>query len=185
MKNGTVRVTLWQKIAQTQATTALLTASALQPGSSTGFSEFATLYDEARCLGVTVHCRALAGSGVGGIDSWSAAFDPSVAGNLASVVGGLEQKYKTGPNAVLLIGQTQENQSTSTGPGGFYKFSAKTVPSIESVTSADKIGSNWFTTTATGSVIGYLKPYVENASGAGTSYFTAFIAYDMEFKYRG
>ncbi len=178
--NGLIRVQVWQKIAQSQGTTALLTASALQPGSADGFAQFAILYDECRCLGVKIYVRVVGSTSVN--DSYVVAFDPAISGNLSSVVSGLEHKYRIGPNAVP--SEQAASPDDVAKPGGFYELSAKTVKSFESGTTNDKIGSNWYPTSVTSSIIGYLKPYVENATG-GTMYLTAFIAYDMEFKYRG
>lgn len=181
VKDGLVKVTLRQKIAQSQSTTPLLTASALQPSAADGFTQFAVLYDECRCTGVTINCFA-AHSGAGlTMDAWINAFDPAVSGNLSSVTGGMEQKYHTGP--IVLPTNTGGSVGIAT-PTGMQTFTAKTVKSFESGTSNDKIGSNWYPTSVTSSIIGYMKPYVEN-SGANTVYLTSFVTYHMEFKYRG
>jgi len=180
VKNGMIRVTLWQKIVQSQATTALLTTSALQPSSATGFSSFQVVYDECRCLGMTFHFKAVHTQAMT-MDTGCVAFDPAISGNLGSVVEALEQKYHQGPFMVLPSTDTNAGMAS---PTGMLSFSAKTVKSFESGTTNDKIGGNWYPTSVTSAIVGYMKPYLEN-SAAGTIYLTTYVGYDMEFKYRG
>jgi hypothetical protein len=185
-KDGLVRVRLWQKIAQTQATTPLLTASALQPGSATGYSEFAVLYDTARCLGLEFWTLATSGT-PNSIDCFGVAFDPGVSGNLSSVVGACEQKYHFGPSRIssTVDAAVAVGVSNAVSPTGLHHWSGKTVKLFLSNSTSDVVGGNWFPSTNTNAVIGYLKPYLENAAGSGTLYHTTYVAYDMEFKYRG
>lgn len=178
-KDGLIRVRLWQKINQSQSTTALLTASALQPGSANGYSELGALYDDARCLGVTVHCAALSSDAA--FNTWAVAFDPSQSGNLSSVLLGLEHKYKLGPMVV----STQNSAANGVAsPSGFHTMRCTTVKAFQSGVSSDIIGSNWYPASSTSGIVGYLKPYVENG-GAATVYLVTYVEYDMEFKYRG
>jgi hypothetical protein len=179
---GLIRVTLWQKISQSQANTALLTGSALQPGSAYGMSSLAAEYDLARCLGVTVHAAASQGTQAVA-DSWTVAFDPILSGNGVSNVDGLSHRYHIGPTKVSCNASgTADNQFYT--DSGFRTMHCKTAKTFVSGVSSDVIGSNWYASTSTSSVIGYLKPYVEN-SAAGTVYLTMYVGYDMEFKYRG
>jgi hypothetical protein len=117
---------------------------------------------------------------VSDIASWAVAFDPGYTGNLSAVIGALEHKYHTGPVKVAQ-GYTAFGACT---PTGYHHLRGNTVKQFVSSTTNDMVGSNWYPTSISSSIIGYLKPYVENAA-AGTVYFTAFVAYDMEFKYRG
>ncbi len=173
---------LWQKIAQTQTTTALLTASALQPSSATGYSSFATVYDECRCLGITFHCSANSGT-LTTVDSWAVSYDPGISTNLSSVVEALEARYKIGPNVLACSANGSPTMATASKTG-FFTMHAKTVKSVSQGADANPlIGSQWVATTST-YIAGYLKPYVENGAG-GTVYLQTFVCYDMEFKYRG
>lgn len=177
---GTIRVNLWQSIAQSQSTTALVTASALQPGSALSFSDFASVYDECRCTGVTIH--AAASSGSLSFDCWGVAFDPGTTGNSGSLANVLEHKYHIGPSRL----PTQASSGPTDGVAsktGFLSVHGKTVKQFVSSTTNDNIGSNWYPTNLTSSIIGYAKPYVENGA-AGTVYLRMFVCYDMEFKYR-
>jgi hypothetical protein len=179
---GLIKVILWQKISQNQSTTALVTASALQPSSALSWSDFASVYDEARCIGVEIHTAALAGT-VSGFDTFAVAFDPGTTGNAASVANVLEHKYHVGPIRVAgnASGAPSESVASKTG---FWTIHAKTVKQFVSSVSADSVGSNWYpTTTGLTPIIGYMKPYVENNAG-GTQYLNTWVGYHMEFKYR-
>jgi hypothetical protein len=114
------------------------------------------------------------------------AFDPGVSGNLSSVVGACEQKFHTGPARVASVKSVAaaEGVGDAVSPTGLHKWSARTVKLFLSNSTSDVVGGNWFPSTNTNAVIGYLKPYIENAA-AGTVYHTTYVAYDMEFKYRG
>lgn len=181
-KDGLIRVRLWQKISQSQATTALVTASALQPGSANGYTELSALYDSARCLGIDFFCFASSGS-VTNNDSWVVAFDPGLTGNLSSVILGLEHKCHVGP---LALSSTASGAATGgvASATGFHRFRGKTVKQFQSGVSNDIIGSEWYPSGTTSGIVGYLKPYVENGAG-GTVYLVTYVAYDMEFKFRG
>ena len=182
---GMIRVKLWQKISQSQATTALVTASALQPPSAQSFSTFGTVYDEARCLGVEVHTWAASDQGTQQpVPFWCNTFDPSISGNLSSVIEALEQKYRTPVCAATCASASASTTAVATKTG-LQVFRAKTVKdAFESSVTADKVGGTWFPCSSSTAIIGYLKPYVENP-GATTVYLVSWVGYDMEFKYRG
>jgi hypothetical protein len=179
-QGGLIRVSLWQSIAQNQSTTALVTASALQPGSALSYADFAGVYDECRCLGVTLHCAASSGSL--SFDCWAVAFDPGTTGNAASLANVLEHKYHIGPSRL----PTQASGGPTDGVAsktGFITVHAKTVKQFVSSTTNDVIGSNWYPTHLSSQIVGFMKPYVENGA-AGTVYLRTLVCYDMEFKYR-
>jgi hypothetical protein len=173
---------LWQKIAQTQAVTALTTVSALQPSAAAGYNSFSALYDSVRVLGLQFHTRALSGS-IADIDSFAVAFDPGQSGVLPAVIDALEHRYHVGPCGVPASASGAATQGLANS-SGYHTFSAKTVKEFQSSATNDLIGGNWYPSTTTSAIIGYLKPYVENSS-AGTTYLTTFVCYDCEFKFRG
>ena len=182
---GMIRVKCWQKISQSQATTALVTASALQPGTTTGFAAFGSLYDEARVVGIEVHTWAASDQGTQQpVPFWVNTYDPTVSANLGSLVDGLEQKYRTQVCAAVCASASASTSAVMTKTG-LQVFKAKTVrDQMESGVSGDKVGGSWFPATSTTAIIGYLKPYVENP-GATTVYLVSWVGYDCEFKYRG
>jgi hypothetical protein len=183
MKKGMrTRVWLWQKISNSQATTALTTVSALQPGSANDFSSFASLYDSARCHGMRFHTRCAEGTTTNGGNTAGVAFDPGTSGAVASVIGALEHTSHVGPMAVLNLGSAPSTVGVAC-ESGFHVWRAPTVKLLESGLTADLVGGNWFPTGATSAIAGYLKPYVENAA-AGTVTHLTFVAYDMEFMCR-
>lgn len=177
-KDGLVRVRLWQKINQSQGTTALVTASALQPSSGAGWSSIAALYDEFRCMGIDFYTKVVTGTSAT-VDAGVLAFDPLTSGNLGSVVEGLEHKHKVGP---LSINDTTYQPSVTAS--GFHHWRAKLAPAFVSGASNDIIGGSWYSTGTSSAIVGYLKPYIENSS-AGTVYQVTYLSYDMEFRYRG
>jgi hypothetical protein len=180
--NAPIKVILWQKIAQSQSTTALVTASALQPSSGLAYNDFSDIYDLVRCTKIEFHCRAIDGS-LPGVSSWAAAFDPATSGNLSSVILALEQRQHVGPIA-LSSGASQGPTTGVASSTGYYRFDGKTEKVFQSSATNDLVGSNWYPSTTTSSIVGYLKPYVENAGG-GTVYLTTYVGYHLEFKVRG
>jgi len=179
---GPVKVKLWQKISQSQATTALVTASALQPSSGLGFNTFADVYDEVRCTKIEFVVRAIDGN-LPGVASWAVCFDPSASGNLSSVIVVLEHRWSVGPIA-LSSGASAGPTTAVASSTGYHRFGGVPQKLFQSSVTNDLIGSNWYPSTTTSSIVGYLKPYVENSSG-GTVYLTSFVAYHCEFRCRG
>jgi len=179
---GTIKVTLWQKISQSQTTTALLTASALQPSSALNYASFYDLYDLVRCTKIDFHSRALDGS-LPGTSVWFCAFDPSSSGNLGSAIAAREHKYSVGPIGLPGSASGAPTNAVSS-PSGHVVWSGVPQKTFQSGASNDIIGSNWYPSTTTSAIVGYMKPYVENG-GAGTVYLTTFICYHLEFKCRG
>ncbi len=180
--NAPIKVVLWQEIAQSQSTTALVTASALQPSSGLQYSSFALVYDLCRCSEIEFRSKASDGS-LPGVSSWGIAFDPSASGNLSSIVQVLEQRQHLGP-ITLSSGASGAPTQAVASSTGFHSWKGKPEKTFVSSTTNDFIGSNWYPTSYTSAIVGYLKPYVQNASG-GTVYQTTYVGYHMEFKIRG
>jgi hypothetical protein len=182
VKNGKIRVTLWQKISQSSASGgAVSVVSALQPASSDEWTQFAALYDVARCRGVKIYVFAGHGGTTSTDASWISTFDPDNSAVLASIISGLAQRHHTGP--VVNMGLATGSAFAVT-PTGFHVYHAKTARSFESSVSADKAGGNWFPTSSTTAIIGYIKPYAE-AVASQTWFMVHFVGYDMEFEFRG
>jgi len=152
---------------------------------STGVTEatnWAALYDMARCTEIELHCRVY-GNGTGSTDvTWGVVYDPANNGAYASVVGTLISTNHIGPIAI-----NDPNGGIQTvNASGFKQMTVK-VPSVASTAGAstanETVGSDWFACSDTNVVCGYLKWAVDAAGGI--AYVTeAFVVYHMEYKMR-
>jgi len=150
--------------------------------SVTEATQFAALFDEARCTGVSVHTRA---EGIQANGAWAFAFDPVNAGAYSSTVGILVASQKMGPFAYV--------SSTATSLGivpvnatGYIKKYFKTLPSLPTngASSADEnVGNGWFACSDTGALVGFVKFACDAFSGA-TLTLDTFIVYHMEYRSR-
>jgi len=177
-------VLLGQKISVTSASGVdLTTVSALQPGSSSGFSSFAAVFDICRCKAIRVHTQ-LFSSGTPTVfaATGAVAYDPSNDGVYSSVARVLEAKFHLGP---LKLGNLYGNVAPNAmSRSGFLTWKAKPQEDLflSGVTS-DLVGGQWFPSTSTSSIIGYLKPFIESP-GSLTSTLLMYVVYEMEFAYR-
>jgi len=154
----------------------------------TGVTEavgLAALFDEARCTGITFHCK------VSGVISatpnnaaWAVAYDSANAGAYASTVGVLVSAQHMGPIAI--------NNSPTSGSvfaeskTGYQKFSVKVPPNAPTAGAGaanESVGSNWFPTQDLTANVGFLKWAVDGVSSV-TYTVEAFIVYHMEYRMR-
>jgi hypothetical protein len=150
--------------------------------SVTEASAFATLFDEARCIGVTAYCRVNASSAasVGGLGAWGVVFDPGNPGAYTSVTGTLLASQHLGP--VSYNEQSAIQVSSQTGHG-YLRFEAATMPNEPTNPNSELVGSNWFATSDTNVISGYLKACGDLVASAAIS-FDIFCVYHMEYRSR-
>jgi hypothetical protein len=198
-------VLIYTPIIDTSATnTAQVPVHNLDPTTANEWAGFSGLFDEARVL----RAKSLAicttqTTGAGGLpegtQTWAMCFDPAVAGAVASVGGVLEHTKQAGPISYLggsvglsggsSAGWTPSLLATSphcglmleTGP-----LARGALPLNSSGTlSPNPVQGDWFPTTSTTAIAGYVKFYCE-ATGANTrSQLRAFHWLSMEFRMRG
>jgi len=156
----------------------------LQPNATsvTEATNFAALFDEARCLGVTVYGRV---EGINANGAWAFAFDPGNSSGYASVGGVLLATQNSGPMAF--------NASTSTSlapvvvsPTGYVKKHFKTfaaMPTAGASVPNEIVGNGWFACSDVNAVVGYVKICVD-AFTAMTPMVDFFLIYHMEYRSR-
>jgi len=187
-----VRTWLCQRVsAVSSANTPLDAVVPLEASNASGYSSFAAVYDVGRVhrvkIGVYMYdtnpSENTAQMGI-------VCFDPSNVGVMTSVADAFEHAYhgKIQKIGVVTSITTSTNSSMPiSGQDCLDWFEAKCERVIEApaASSSELVGSNWFDTSVSTNVCGYLKPYIEAAGGSVTSRYIAFVLYDCEFKYRG
>lgn len=142
-----------------------------------------TLFDEARCLGITIHAR-VDGTAAIGSGSWAVVFDPANSGNYTSVIGALLARQHAGPVAYNQSSSTV--QATTMTKTGYHSFSAKalgTQPTAGASSASEGVGANWFSTSDVGAIIGYLKFACDVVTGQAVTV-DALVVYHMEYRSR-
>jgi hypothetical protein len=187
-KGSTFRVTTAQRVSGTGSSNAFYgQVIVLQPTSTavTEASNFAVLFDECRCTGVTLHFRVL-GKGSFPLPTpgaaWALAYDPANSGAYVSVIGVLVAKKYMGPVAFTPNNDASTQAFTKTG---YFSIKIKIpVPVAPTAGSPVVVGSAWLSTSDVTSVVGYVK-YAIDALGASTLAETdTFIQYHMEYRQR-
>jgi hypothetical protein len=153
--------------------------------SVTESSIFASVFDEVRCHGFSVHARISASTTITTPSvAWALVYDPANIGAYTSVVGTVLADQVIGPVALtrqLDGGLSPETQS------GYVKKSFK-VPSasLTPIPTAGSpcVGQAWIATSDIASLVGYLKLAVD-ALGAGVSAeYDIFVIFDVEYRSR-
>jgi hypothetical protein len=153
----------------------------LLPNNSTNVTEaaqFATLFDEQRCIGVTVHNRCAANLQV--IQgAWALVFDVANSGAYTSVAGTLVTGQRMGPVSLNFGYGTVPETNT-----GYHIRRFHTLNSLPPTTAnPELVGGSWFASTDSNAVVGYLK-YAADAISGGAVQFDTFIVYHMEYRER-
>jgi len=159
----------------------------LQPNSSgvTEAVQLAMLYDQARCLGVTVHARVTGNATTAGA-AWMLVFDPANAGAYTSTIGASVSRQHIGPIGFNDYGSATPTVAvTATTSSGYVKKqfrSLKNAPTT-GASAGEVAGGNWFATSDVNATVGYLKWAIDAvaASFFGTD---LFIIYHMEYRSR-
>jgi hypothetical protein len=167
------------------ANTANASVKTLTPFACTDAKAAATLFDEARCVGIrlgvlygTVNSTDVPSAAVLAA-AGAVAFDPSNATAYGGLEGLIDAQFVLGPINFAAV------QSTA-GPlptGRELKMHCRIPPNVPSSTGS-VIGSNWTNANDTGAICGYFKAYVEAAGAATKTYFKLFMTYEMEFAFR-
>lgn len=167
------------------AATLFAPAYALTPN-STGVTEattFATLFDEARCVGIEAYV-SVNGTGALGSGSWAVAFDPGNSGAYASVVGVLVAQQHVGP--ILYNRPSGDLGPTVINRSGFYPIKIKTLrssPTAGASPASESVGNDWFLTSDVSANCGYLKFCCDAVTGEAVAA-VAFVLYHMEYRSR-
>jgi len=156
----------------------------LQPNATsvTEASNFAALFDEARCLGVTVYGRV---EGINANGAWAYAFDPANSSGYASVGGVLLASQKAGPFAFNASTATSLAQ-LNVGSTGYVQKHFKTMAALPTAgTSAPNeiVGNGWFACSDTNVIVGYVKICIDAFTGM-TPMVDFFLVYHMEYRSR-
>jgi len=159
----------------------------LQPNSTgvTEATQFAALFDQARCNGVSV-CARVTGNSTTAAAAWAMAFDPSNAGAYTSTVGIMVAKQHLGPVGFNDYGSaTTTVATTATTVTGYQKKHFKTMKTLPSTgaSAGEVVGNGWFATSDVNATVGYLKWAIDAVAGSffGTD---VFITYHMEYRSR-
>jgi hypothetical protein len=166
------------------------TVAPLHCNSSTAVTEapqWAALFDTARCTGVTVHARTESLPDVSAVQhaAWALAFDPGNAAAYPSVVGIMVTSQKIGPFSCN-SGGTAISGTYSVSKSGYQVGHFKTrpmMPTAGSSPASELVGGNWFATSDTSVIAGYLKPYADSIAGVA-QVVDMFIVYHMEYRNR-
>jgi Tfp pilus assembly protein PilV len=161
---------------------------ALLPNNSslvTEASSFASVFDEARCKGVSLHARVIiSGSTTSPFNAaWGVVYDVANATAYTSVTGQLFSGQCFGPVSV----NNGNTGTSSVDKTGYLTIPFRTLnPIVPSLTSTiDLAGDGWFATSdqaSTGPVVGYLKWFIDAAPT--TTILDCFIVYHMEYRER-
>jgi len=160
----------------------------LQPNNTsivTEATQWAALFDEARCIGFDVYAR-IYGSASTTLTSgaWAFVYDVCNASAYTSVVGTLISEQVCGPTAfnvaVSDVAVNVENRS------GYVhkKFMCRPMnPTAGAGTANENVGNDWFGTSDQNATVGYLK-FAADAQAASALALDAMIVYHMEYRSR-
>lgn len=152
------------------------------------WSAFAGLYDEARCVGLDAYVGSEPSNVATNVNCWWAAnFDPANSASPSTATDIVANAYHVGP-FLIWNNQTTSPQpvcSTSHMPklhvprGGLAKPLA-----LGSSTSAALVGGDWFPTSATSAIAGYLKAFSDALGGSVTNTIALFVVAHVQFRAR-
>jgi hypothetical protein len=172
------------------ADTPISAVQSLKPSNTTEWSDASALFDEARCVGFTffVMCGIAGGNGSAAGTSAGFAFDPINNTAYSAIAEMIVVEHGISP---ILLQQTTSTPSSwgAAGPvtkTGYLKWGAKVSPgpTLNPGTSTEIVGGSWFGIQDSGPIVGYLKPFVEQAGGTATTWYRALVVYHMEFRTR-
>jgi len=183
--------------ASSSANTAFNTVYVLTPGSATEFASFAALFDEARCMGITVHifvgCSTGA-SGAGPANVWAVAFDPANTNQYSAIEVLLAAQQRTpiilacdGTGSPGPVGTAILPTSRNGGVVLKIKVPSLNVENLGSSAPIDLVGNGWWAMTSgtpANAVVGYLKPLIEAIGTSGVTTIRMIAEYHMEFRSR-
>jgi len=160
----------------------------LQPNSSsvTEATNFAALFDLARCRAITFKVRAAGSVAITNMSSWAAVYDPGNSGAYTSVVGTLvaAKKHRLGP---IAFNEAASNVSVSVvNSTGYKTFAIDTTPIVATAGAAavsEGVSGSWFACSDTSASVGYLKYAIDGETTNAVSHDT-FIIYHMEYAFR-
>jgi len=184
--NKPITVMLYERYTvQSAAATAYSTVKNLVPGNGGQFSSFAALFDEYKCRKIKTPIKAVpvVNSAQTAAPMWLVAYDWAVAGALTSITSGMAQT-----NHVFGIVDLGGNQTIlATSKSGFFHLDASIPPGVLADVGiiTDLMSGMWVPTSDAAAIVGYMKPYVEAATGAGVIGLTGVIGYEVEFRCRG
>jgi hypothetical protein len=154
----------------------------LQPNASgvTEAAQWADVFDEARCVGITAHFRCLykgdGSSTPGGVQgTWIVVYDPSDSAALTNVVTSLVYAQHFGPVQIsgsgvnTAVGDAPVYGTLAENRTGYYAKTFKPplplAPTAGASAVSEDVGLGWFSTTDVAASVGYIKFYVESAAG--------------------
>jgi len=144
----------------------------------------AALFDEARCVSVTFHCRVTGSAPATANNSaWGVVYDSANSGGYSSVIGTLIGAQHMGPIAINDVAGAQTVAQTKTG---YYSWKVKVPPNAPTAgggVASEQVGSNWFATQDVNACVGYLK-WAVDATSSVTYTVDAQIVYHMEYRMR-
>jgi hypothetical protein len=161
----------------------------LQPTASsvTEAANFAALFDEWRCLGVTTHNRVFVDIQYPAVTpgaAYAIAFDPANAPAYASTQGVLVARRHIGPFSF----NNGDGTTLSVNNTGYHKMSVKIpvplAPTVGTNGTNAVVGNGWVSCTDTTSVVGYMKLYSDALGSTSKAYWDLFVVYHMEYRSR-
>jgi len=166
--------------------TAFSTVKNLVPGGAGQFSSFAALFDEYKAVAVTTVLRATpqVNSAQTVAPMWIACYDWGVAGALTSITSGLSQTNHM--YGIIDLGGNQ-TMIPNGNKHGFAELDARIPEGVMADVGiiTDLMSGLWVPTSDNAAIVGYMKPYIDAAGGAGVTSLTGFIGYEVEFRCRG
>jgi len=161
--------------------TAFFPVKTLEPNSSgvTEASLMGSIFDEQRCVGITINVRVTASASGVVEGAWAVVFDCANSGAYTSVVGTTLSGQRMGPIAMNFASGTSSFTKT-----GFITHRFKTLNTLPPTGSnSELVGGGWFASIDTTAQVGFLKYAVDALSG-GTATIDTFIQYHMEYRER-
>lgn len=145
---------------------------------------FATIFDEARVLGITAFVRIDGNTAIGDY-SWAAVYDPVNSGAYTSVIGTLLASQHVGP---ICMNQSSSGTvaTTPVNSTGYHRLSVKVpsaAPTAGTTVASEGVGNSWFALSDTNVVAGYLKFACDAVTGNAVSV-AAMVVFHMEYRSR-
>jgi hypothetical protein len=146
--------------------------------------QFATLFDEARCIGITAHAR-VDGTAAIGSGSWALVYDPGAnSGAYTSVVGTMVSRQHIGPIAYNQTAATiQAATMTKTGYHSIKVRPMRTNPTAGASAVSEGVGNDWFSTSDVAANVGYFKFACDAVTGQAVTV-DLIVVYHMEYRSR-
>jgi len=184
--NKPIKVMLYERyIGQSAAATVFSSVKNLVPGNGGQFASFAALFDEYKCVAIKAPLKVfpVVNSSQAIAPMWVVAYDWGVSGALSGITAGFTQT-----DHIYGIVDLGTNQTiTATSKSGFFHLNASIPKGILADVGiiTDLMSGMWVPTSDSAAIVGYMKPYIEAAGGAGVTSITGVIGYEVEFRCRG